>query len=118
MSNVQKLWAGRILIWIVTVWNIQCAILFILHPAQYAPGFNLDQTIGPTIIRSIGLLFLMWNIPYLLASIHPYRWRICLETAGVQQSLGLVGETWIRANAPPFPEIQASILRFIYFDKI
>lgn len=68
-----------------------------------------------TVVRSLGLLFLMWNIPYFFALLRPFLWRICLICAVIQQAVGLIGEILIRAGSAD-PVIRASILRFIQFD--
>lgn len=96
-------------------WNIQCAVLFILSPDAYSGGFNLSGESGVTVLRSLGLLFIMWNVPYLFAILRPFGWKICLVSAIIQQAIGLMGEIWIRSQTAD--EItRGSILRFIQFD--
>jgi hypothetical protein len=36
-----RLWAARILIGVVIAWNLQCALVFFLHPETFSPGFEL-----------------------------------------------------------------------------
>jgi hypothetical protein len=108
-------WLARVLILAVLGWNVQCAVLFMVSPDAYSGGFGLNGSTGATVVRSLGLLFLMWNIPYIFALIRPYRWKICLITAVIQQSVGLAGEISIRASATE-AVIRASVLRFIQFD--
>lgn len=106
----------RVLISAVVIWNMQAASVFILNPTPFLPIFNLPGSSGPALLRSIGLLFVMWNVPYVFAAIHPHKWRICLWSAIIMQSIGVVGEIWIRAQASAVPGIQDAILRFILFD--
>jgi hypothetical protein len=111
-----RIWAARFFILLVTAWNIQCAFLFLTSPSSYSAGFNLEGPIGAAMIRSIGLLFLMWNIPYFAALIHPNRWRVTLWVALIQQTIGVMGEIWIRSLSSQLIELQASLLKFILFD--
>jgi hypothetical protein len=111
-----RIWTARFFILLVTAWNIQCALVFLISPASFAAGFNLEGAIGAAIIRSIGLLFLMWNIPYAAALIHPDRWRVTLWVALIQQTIGVMGEIWIRSQAGQLIELQESLLKFILFD--
>lgn len=115
-ANSPIIWIARGLILVVTLWNIQCALVFIFKPVNFISSFNLSGVVGATVVRSIGLLFLMWNIPYLFALIHPIRWQICLWVAVIQQFLGVAGETWIRSLIPLEPVLRSTIFRFIIFD--
>ncbi len=108
--------APRILISIVTFWNILCAIEFIINPEGYLAAFDLGGNSGIAVIRSVGILFLMWSVPYILAIIHPYRWRILVITAIVMQSIGCIGEIWIRSQIHAASMMSSSIQRFIVFD--
>lgn len=68
-------------------------------------------------MRGIGVLFLMWNIPYAVALWHPMRYRISLYEATAMQAIGLLGESFIWRSQPPVHSVlQASVLRFIAFD--
>lgn len=109
-------WITRMLILVVLCWNIQCALVFMIDPASYMSGFQLSGVPGMTVVRSTGLLFLMWNIPYLFAFLRPHRWNICLWVAIIQQGIALLGETWIMINAVGEFAIQSTIQKFIYFD--
>lgn len=106
----------RILIAIVTGWNLLCAVQFILQSEAYPSGFNLEGEVGIAVVRSMGVLFLMWNVPYLMAVIHPRRWSITLAAALGMQLIGLIGEIWIRSRLISATAMQASVLRFIQFD--
>jgi hypothetical protein len=111
------LWAIRVLVAIVFLWNIQCTLAFLIFPARYTSSFQLpSNVIGITIIRSIGLLFLMWNVPYFFAALQPIRWKICLDISFIQQFIGVLGELWILSSLPTEPVIRSSILRFLSFD--
>ena len=112
-----RLWAARILIAIVVAWNLECALVFLLSPQAFAPGFELTGIPGAAAIRGTAVLFVMWNIPYLVALWHPRRNRVSLWEALAMQAVGLAGEGFIFATlAPEHVLLSNSILRFISFD--
>jgi hypothetical protein len=113
-----RVWAARILIGLVFLFNIQCAVVFLVWPENFVPGFQLSGVAGTGVIRGFGLLFLMWNVPYFFACYHPTRNRVSLIEAVVMQSIGLAGEILILATFPKGYEILAgTISRFIWFDS-
>jgi hypothetical protein len=117
MSAHWRQWTGRLLVAAVLLVNVQCALLFLWQPAAYAPGFELSGVVGEPIVRAIGLLFLMWNVPYAIAVLDPQKYRISLYEAIAMQSIGLVGETLLLQGLPPgHLAIRATVTRFIIFD--
>jgi hypothetical protein len=114
-----RLWFSRLLIAYVVFVNIQCAVLFLLQPETYAPGFELSGAAGAGMVRGMGLLFLMWNVPYVVALSHPLRRRVSLYEALVMQAIGLFGETYLLFSLPSgHPTLADSVGRFILFDGI
>lgn len=112
-----RLWVGRLLIGIVLLWNVQCAAAFMIVPATYAPGFELSGAAGAAAVRGIGLLFLMWNVPYAVALWHPVRQRVSLYEAVAMQTIGLIGESLILWSlAGGHSPAAANVARFIAFD--
>jgi hypothetical protein len=112
-----RLWLGRVLIGLVFFWNIQCAIAFLVAPATFAPGFELSGPAGDAIVRGVGVLFLMWNVPYAVALWHPIRHRVSLYEALAMQAIGLVGESLILWSlGGGHPVAAGSVQRFIVFD--
>ncbi|MHC1785153.1 MAG: hypothetical protein AB9891_20795 [Anaerolineaceae bacterium] len=86
-------------------------------PASYAPAFELSGFTGEIVISSLGILFIMWNIPYLFALYHPVRFHVSLIQAVFMQAVGFIGESILWLNTPSFHEsVRASILRFMFFD--
>ena len=70
-------------------------------------------------LRGLGVLFVMWNVPYAVALWHPVRHRISLYEALAMQTIGLVGESIIYLSLPTIHDLlQGSILRFIGFDAL
>jgi len=109
----------RLLILIVTAWNLLCAIQFLLYAPDYAPSFDLPfGETGMAVIQSLGILFLMWNIPYIFALLNPTKWFIALISAVLMQFTGLIGEIWIKSQLINPQNMAASIQRFILFDAI
>lgn len=108
---------AQILIGLVTFFNLQSAIALIAAPQLYAPGFELEGIPGQGMVRGIGILFVMWNIPYLVALINPLRHRTSLYEAVAMQAIGLIGETLLLQTVPPAHlAIYSTVNRFILFD--
>ncbi len=111
------MWLARICIALVLAWNVQCAVAFLVAPATYAATFELTDAAGEAAVRGMGVLFLMWNVPYAVALWHPARHRVSLYEAVAMQGIGVVGETLILLSLPTALTIaRASIGRFILFD--
>jgi hypothetical protein len=112
-----RLWISRLLIGIVTILNLQCALAFLFSPGKYLNGFDLTGFPGRLAIQGLGLLFIMWNVPYLFAIWHPVIHRLSLIEAIIMQTIGLLGESALFLQIPSEnPAITASIQRFIGFD--
>jgi hypothetical protein len=112
-----KVWIARLLIGIVLLWNVQCAVAFLVTPGAYAGGFELSGASGEGMIRGMGILFLMWNVPYAVALLDPLRHRISLIEAVIMQAIGFAGETLLLLAFPDgHPAVHASLVRFIAFD--
>jgi hypothetical protein len=110
---------SQIAIAIVIFLNLQCAILFLFSPLQYAFAFELTGVPGDTAIRGFGILFIMWNVPYVVALINPLRHRMSYMQAVVMQSIGFIGESFLLFTIPSaYYVLQSSIQRFILFDGI
>lgn len=112
-----RLWLSRGCIAIVFFANVQCAVAFILSPGTFASSYELIGVVGNVTIQAIGVLFLMWNVPYAVALWHPARHRLSLWEAVVMQAIGVIGESIIRVSFPVgHLVLQASLTRFIGFD--
>jgi hypothetical protein len=117
MSTPTRLTFARLLTGLVLLWNVQCALSFLLWPERYAPGFELSGAPGAAAVRGMGVLFIMWNVPYALATWHPLRYRVSLYEALAMQSIGFAGETLIYLNLPAVHALaRSSIGRFMFFD--
>ena len=122
-SHTIRLWVGRLLVGAVLLMNFQAALVFIWFPGQFAPGFGLEGPVGDGMMRGMGILFLMWTVPYWVAVSHPARHRLSLYEAIAMQAIGLLGEslllsTFLRGAPHNLVNlaIQAALLRFIIFD--
>ncbi len=70
-------------------------------------------------LRGLGVLFIMWNVPYAVALWNPIRYRIVLWIAVAMQAIGLVGETFIAISIPvEHIDIRSAIARFVFFDAL
>ncbi len=114
-----SMWISRGLILVVLVWNLDAAITFMLFPQQFVASFELTGVPGGIAIAGTGLLFLMWQVPYVFAVINPQKHRLSLIEALLMQSIGLVGESILLSRvSSEFNPLRNSILRFIVFDGI
>ncbi len=108
---------ARIMIALVTFFNLQCAILFLFFPSVYASGFELAGISGENLVRGLGILFIMWNVPYLVALVDPIRYRISLYEAIAMQAIGLAGESFLLMVLPTgHTALRLTAIRFIAFD--
>jgi hypothetical protein len=113
-----RLWLARLLIGVVFFFNLQCAVVFILNPGAYTAGFELTGAAGEGMLRGMGLLFLMWNVPYAVALSHPRRRRVSLLEAVAMQALGFFGETLLLGLPGGHPALVDTVGRFILFDGV
>ena len=112
-------WLAQCLILLVTAWNLQAALAFIIQPESFAPGFMLSGVPGAAAVRGVGVLFLMWNVPYLAALWNPNSNFLALKLAVAMQALGLIGESYILSTLTAgYAPLAASITRFMTFDGI
>ena len=117
MKSLSRIWVARALIGMVLAINVQSAIAFFADPARFAPAYELSGVSGTAAIQGFAVLFLMWNVPYVVALLHPQKYRVSLYEAIAMQSIGLIGETLILSQLPvEHITLRTSILRFIIFD--
>jgi len=112
-----RIWSARLLIAVVIAWNLECALVFWLNPGVFAPGFELAGVPGAAAVQGFAVLFVMWNIPYLVALWNPMHHRRSVWESLVMQTVGVIGESLILFLLPAGHAIlHASLLRFIFFD--
>lgn len=112
-----RLWLARAAIGVVFFFNIECALAFLWAPQDFAPGFELQGAAGSAAVRGMGILFLMWNVPYVFAAWHPNRHRLSLYEALIMQTIGVIGESLLLWSLNGgHPAVNLSITRFIAFD--
>lgn len=117
MSSDARRWIARLLIGLVLAWNVQAALAFLIWPSSFVWAYELSGVAGEAAIRGVGVLFLMWNVPYVPALWHPIRYRLALVLAWTMQLVGLAGETLILVSLPSgHVTLGTSVLRFIVFD--
>lgn len=117
MSSDARRWIARLLIGLVFAWNVQAALAFLILPSSFAWAYELSGVAGEAAMRGVGVLFLMWNVPYVPALWHPVRYRLALVLAWTMQLVGLAGESLILISLPSgHATLGYSVLRFIIFD--
>jgi hypothetical protein len=114
-----RTWSARIIIGIVAGWNLQAAFIFIFSPNRMATSYELSGVPGEAAVRGIGVLFLMWNVPYLFAVQNPIRYQLALYFAMLMQLVGLIGESYIFSTlSRDHVLLKNSISRFVIFDSV
>jgi len=108
---------ARGLVALVLFFNLQAAVLFIVSPAAYTAGFEISGLVGQKLVQGMGILFLMWNVPYIWALLHPVNNRISLISAVIMQAIGFFGESLLWLSLPAGHEaLNATVTRFMAFD--
>lgn len=114
-----RLWLSRFLVGAVLLVNLQATLTFIFNPAMHVRGFDMSGALGLAMVRTMGVLFLMWNIPYFFAMINPIKYHISLIEALIMQAIGIVGESYILFLLPKnYVNATSSVERFILFDTL
>lgn len=110
-------WTCRIAFALVFAVNVHCALSFVIDPAAFMGGFELEGVPGEAATRGMGVAFLMWNCTYPLVIWQPARFRALAGVVLAQQAVGLAGESAILAGLPAGHAVLAGgIVRFIAFD--
>lgn len=111
------IWAARVAVAAVCAWNLSAAVPFVLAPARYAPAFEVGGVGGEALVRGMGILFLMWQVPFLPVIWDPGGHRACFLVILAMQTMGLAGELGMLATLPGGHEaLRATAARFIAFD--
>ena len=119
MIKPLPLWLARGALLTVLAWNLSAALPYRLWPADYAGAFELSGAPGQAAVRGIGLLFLMWAVPFIPAILHPVRHRVALVIVLAMQAIGLAGESLLLMTLPAgHAALRATGLRFIALDGL
>ncbi len=114
-----SLWFVSLPIFIVIISNLTAAIPYVLYPANFRGAFELNGIPGTAAVAGIGVLFVMWQVPYFFAGVDPLRNKKSLVEAILMQTIGLIGEIWILSNIDAnYLTLRNSIWRFILFDAV
>lgn len=115
--NTVALWVSRAAVCLVFLINIGCALGFILFPENYLGSYELSGVAGTAALQGLGIAFIMWNATYPVVIYNPVRFNAVFIIILVQQTLGLVGESWLLTTIEAGHEVLTSgIVRFIVFD--
>ena len=119
LSYNHQMWLARFLIGAVTFMNVQSGIAFLWRPEAYVAGFELSGAAGESTLRGIAILFLMWNVPYAVATVNPLKYRVSLYEAVAMQTIGLAGESILLLTLDNNHFVLvATVFRFIIFDAL
>ncbi len=112
-------WVTRAAVGAVFLMNVWCAVTFLGWPDSFAGSFEVGGAPGRAIVQAFGILFLMWNATYPVVIWRPRSQHVLFAVILVQQTIGLVGETWLVLNLPAgHPTLWATGVRFILFDGV
>ncbi|MDR0308679.1 MAG: hypothetical protein LBH87_01970 [Coriobacteriales bacterium] len=113
-----RVWAARILVFVVFAINVYCALLFVFFPEGSMAAYELTGASGRVALQGIGVVFMMWNCTYPLVILNPQKYRALFTIVIAQQIVGLIGESLILIHLPDGHALLAQgILRFIIFDS-
>lgn len=108
---------ARLLLALVLISNLYAALGFLFNPQSFTAAYELSGAPGEAAVAGIGLLFLMWQVPYIVALINPLKHKLSLLEALLMQALAVIGETFIRMRIPlVHSNLREAITRFILFD--
>ena len=115
--GLRRIGVARVLVAVVFIWNVQCAVQFIVWPDAYVAAYQLEGASAEAVVRSFGICFLMWNATYPPVIANPGRHRMLFGVVIAQQAIGLVGESLLLAGfGADLAAMAASVMRFIAFD--
>ena len=108
---------ARLLVALVLFSNLYAALGFFFSPQVFTAAYELVGGPGEAAVAGFGLLFAMWQVPYLVALINPLKHKLSLMEALAMQGLGVIGETFILLRIPAIHTVlRSGISRFIIFD--
>ncbi len=117
MTDDGRQWLARAALMAVLLANLSAAIPYVARPADYVAAYELTGTPGEVIVRGLGILFLMWAVPFVPAILQPTRNRVAFTCVLAMQVIGLAGESLMMATLPPGHDtLSATGWRFIAFD--
>jgi hypothetical protein len=112
-------WIARAALGAVLIANLSAAIPYVARPGDYAAAYELTGVPGEVAVRGLGILFLMWAVPFVPAIFDPVRNRVALVCVLAMQVIGLAGESLMLVTLPAGHDaLRATGLRFIVFDGI
>ena len=117
MTDDGRRWVARAALIAVLLANLSAAIPHVVRPADYVTAYELAGAPGEVMVRGLGILFLMWAVPFIPAILQPMRNRVAFTCVLAMQVIGLAGESLMMATLPPGHDaLSATGWRFIAFD--
>ena len=117
MTDDGRRWLARATLIAVLLANLSAAIPYVARPATYVTAYELAGAPGEVVVRGLGILFLMWAVPFIPAILQPVRNRVAFTCVLAMQVIGLAGESLMMATLPPGHDaLSATGWRFIAFD--
>ena len=117
MTDDGRRWVARAALIAVLLANLSAAIPYVARPAEYVTAYELAGAPGEVMVRGLGILFLMWAVPFIPAILQPIRNRVAFTCVLAMQAIGLAGESLMMATLPAGHDaLSATGWRFIVFD--
>ena len=117
MTDDGRQWLARATLTVVLLANLSAAIPYVARPADYVAAYELAGAPGEVVVRGLGILFLMWAVPFIPAILQPVRNRVAFRCVLAMQVIGLAGESLMMATLPPGHDaLSTTGWRFIAFD--
>lgn len=117
MTDGGRRWLARAALIAVLLANLSAAIPYVARPSDYVAAYELAGAPGEAVVRGLGILFLMWAVPFIPAILQPVQNRVAFMCVLAMQIIGLAGESLMLAALPPGHEaLSATGRRFIAFD--
>jgi hypothetical protein len=117
MTDDKRRWLARAALTAVLLANLSAAVPYVARPADYVAAYELADTPGEVAVRGLGILFLMWAVPFIPAILQPVRNRVAFTCVLAMQVIGLAGESLMMAALPPGHDaLSTTGWRFIAFD--
>ncbi|MGV7976087.1 MAG: hypothetical protein AB2L16_04270 [Anaerolineaceae bacterium] len=116
-TAITRQWIARGLIAVVLALNLQAAVSYLIDPQAFSASFELSGVPGAAAVAGVGILYLMWQVPYVFALTNPVKYKVSLIEAIFMQTIGLLGESWLLSTLDPsHAALRSSIERYIIFD--
>lgn len=83
-----------------SLFNLQATFVFHPYPEKYISRFELEGAVRTSMLRGLGVLFVIWNFPYAMALWYPIHHLLFLYEALSMVTIGYFREAIIFTKPP------------------